>query len=98
MFVVLLRKRRKKETLIDYTCYSYVMGVWWEQMECVQHQDSSDVCAACPGTWTSGLVGDLAVREGSRVVLLLLVDDAVLGQQQVQEERRDRADRVRSLE
>ena len=23
-----------------------VMGVWWEQMECVQHQDSSDVCAA----------------------------------------------------
>ena len=46
----------------------------------------------------SGLVGDFAVREGSRVALLLLVEDAVLGQQQVQEERGDRADRVRSLE
>ena len=45
MFVVPF-KDGKKETLIDYTCYSYVMGVWWEQMECVQHQDSSDVCAA----------------------------------------------------
>ena len=46
----------------------------------------------------SGLVGDFAVREGSRVALLLLVEDAVLGQQQVQEERGDRADGVRSLE
>ena len=33
----------------------------------------------------SGLVGDLAVRKGSRVALLLLVEDAVLGQQQVHE-------------
>ena len=37
----------------------------------------------------SGLVGDFAVREGSRVALLLLVEDAVLGQQQVEEQRRD---------
>ena len=43
-------------------------------------------------TWNValGLIGDLAVREGSRVALLLLVEDAVLGQQQVQEERGDR--------
>ena len=53
-------------------------GAWWDQMKCVQHQDSSDVCAAWPGTWRSRLVGDFAVRKGSRVVLLLLVDDAVL--------------------
>ena len=29
----------------------------------------------------SGLVGDFAVREGSRVALLLLVEDSVFGQQ-----------------
>ena len=26
-------------------------GAWWDQMKCVQHQDSSDVCAAWPGMW-----------------------------------------------